>query len=70
MQYLILGDERLEERSRKIIRDFSQNPTASISEFCGDWATTKAAYEFYKNQTVTPERFLASQAHLATSQSI
>ena len=62
MQYLVLGDERLEERARKIIRDFSQNPTASIPEFCGDWATTKAAYEFYKNPTAAPERFLASQA--------
>jgi len=67
MQYLVLGDERLEERARKIIQDFSQNPTASIPEFCGDWATTKAAYEFYKNPTVAPERFLASQAR-ATGQ--
>ena len=62
MSYLILGDKRLEERARKIMRDFSQNPTASIPEFCDDWAATKAAYEFYKNPIVAPERFLASQA--------
>jgi len=61
-KYLVLGDKRLKERARKIIRDFSQNPTASIPEFCGDWAATKAAYEFYKNPAVAPERFLASQA--------
>ncbi|MCB0182102.1 MAG: IS4 family transposase, partial [Anaerolineae bacterium] len=36
MGSLKLGDERLEKRVRKIISDFSQNPTASIPEFCGD----------------------------------
>ncbi|RME75010.1 MAG: IS4 family transposase [Chloroflexi bacterium] len=61
MQYLVLGDKRLEERARKIIRDFSQNPSGSIPEFCGDWAATKAAYEFYKNPSAAPERLLASQ---------
>ena len=62
LQYLVLGDERLEARARKIIRDFSQNPTASIPEFCGDWAATKAAYQFYKNAAVVPERFVKAQA--------
>lgn len=62
MGKLVLGEKRLEERAIKIIRDFNQNPTASIPEFCGDWAATKAAYEFYKNPVVAPERFLVSQA--------
>lgn len=67
MGELELGEKRLEERAMKIIRAFSQNPTASIPEFCGDWAATKAAYEFYKNPVVAPERFLTSQAQ-ATAQ--
>lgn len=62
MRELELGDKRLEARAIKIIRDFSQNPTASIPEFCGDWAATKAAYEFYKNPIAAPERILMSQA--------
>ena len=48
-EYLELGEERLEKRLLKIISDFSQKPTASIPEFCGDWAATKAAYAFFKN---------------------
>ena len=49
MKSLLFGEKRLEERVVKIIQDFSQNPTGSIPEFCGDWATTKATYEFCKN---------------------
>ena len=69
MSDLILGDKRLEARACKIIRDFSQKPTASIPEFSGDWAATKAAYEFYKNPVVAPERFLVAQAQ-ATRQRV
>jgi len=61
LQYLVLGDDRLEARARKIIRDFSQKPTGSIPEFCGDWAATKAAYEFYKNPSAAAERFVKAQ---------
>ncbi|MCB0227240.1 MAG: transposase, partial [Anaerolineae bacterium] len=49
MKHIELGDKRLEKRLLKILSDFSQNPTASIPEFCGDWAATKAAYAFFKN---------------------
>lgn len=62
MRYLVLGEKRLEKRALKIIRDFSQNPTASMPAFCGDWAATKAAYELCKNPVAAPERFLAAQA--------
>ncbi len=50
MKSLKLGDERLEKRARKIISDFSQSPTASIPEFCGDRAATQAAYNFFSHQ--------------------
>jgi hypothetical protein len=61
MKYLEIGDKRLEARATNIIRAFSQNPTASIPEFCGDWAATKAAYNFFSNDTVQREDVLASQ---------
>jgi hypothetical protein len=61
MKYLELRDKRLEARARKIISAFSQNPTASIPEFCGDWAATHAAYSFLSNNMVRAEEVLASQ---------
>ena len=62
MKYLELGEKRLEKRLLKIISDFSQNPTASIPEFCGDWAATKAAYGFFKNPTRQTEQIVLAQS--------
>ena len=61
MKYIELGEKRLEKRLLKIISDFSQHPTASIPEFCGDWAATKAAYGFFKNPTSETERIVLAQ---------
>ena len=62
MKYIELGEKRLEKRLLKIISDFSQNPTASIPEFCGDWAATKATYNFFKNPTSGTEPILLAQS--------
>lgn len=62
MKYIDLGEKRLEKRLLKIISDFSQNPTASIPEFCGDWAATKAAYDFFGNPTSGSERIVLAQS--------
>jgi hypothetical protein len=61
MKKLVLPDERLEERTRKIISDFSQNPTASIPQFCGDRAATKGAYGYFQNQAVDRAAIVAAQ---------
>jgi hypothetical protein len=58
MKYIELGQKRLENRLLKIISDFSQNPTVSIAQLCGDWAATKAAYAFFKNPTSGTEPIL------------
>jgi hypothetical protein len=58
MKHIELGENRL----LKIISDFSQNPTASIPEFCGDWAATKATYAFFKNPTSGTEAILLAQS--------
>lgn len=69
MKTLELPDERLENRTRKIIYDFSQNPTASIPEFCGDQAATKATYNYCKNKAVGPTALVAAH-HQATLERI
>lgn len=61
MMDLKLGDKRLDRRACRIIHDMSQNPTASIPEFSGDWASTKAAYEFFKNRAVAKTQLVEAQ---------
>jgi hypothetical protein len=61
MKTLVLGEKRLEKRARKIVRDLSQNPTGSIPEMSDDWAATKAAYRFLKNETVKASKLVEAQ---------
>jgi hypothetical protein len=60
MATLKLPDKRLKERTIKLMTDFSQNPTASIPEFCGDWAASQAAYQYYGHQAVSHEALVAA----------
>jgi hypothetical protein len=60
MESLRLPDERLKKRTIKIIADFSQNPTGSIPEFCGEWAATQATYHYCDHQAVSPEALVAA----------
>ena len=52
------GDERLEERLRKMLGDFGARPGASIPQASGDWAATKAAYRCLDHQEVDAEEVL------------
>ena len=61
MKTLALPDERLEKRTRKIISDFSQNPTASIPQFCGDGAATKGVYSYCQNKAVERAAIVEAQ---------
>ena len=61
MEKLELPDKRLEDRARRIIYDFSQNPRASIPQFCGDGAATKGAYGYCQNQAVKREAIVEAQ---------
>lgn len=62
MKYLALGEKRLEKRLLQIISDFSRTPTASIPEFCGDWAATKATYAFLKNPSGGADHIVLAQS--------
>lgn len=53
---LSLGDKRLNYRAQKILGHLSRNVTESIPAACGSAAETKAAYRFFANDQVTPEK--------------
>jgi hypothetical protein len=61
MNRLELPDKRLEERTRKILYDFSQNPTGSIPQFCPDGAAVKGVYGYCKNKVVAREAVVEAQ---------
>jgi hypothetical protein len=54
-----LGDKRLHRRSKKLLEALAANPEASINSACDGWADTQAAYRFFDNGAVTPEKILA-----------
>ena len=58
---LNLNDKRLDARAHKIVGDFSARPTGSIPEFSENWAATKAAYNFFSNESVSAAAILAAQ---------
>jgi hypothetical protein len=53
-----LGDKRLGRRAQIIMTQFSQQPSASIPQACGQWGDIKAAYRFFDNDAVKPEQLL------------
>jgi Transposase DNA-binding len=53
---LSFGDERLKKRAIKVLSQLSHNATDSIPAACGGAAETKAAYRFFDNDRVTPEK--------------
>jgi len=55
-----LGDKRLDSRLIKLCDSFSQAPESPINQACADWAETKAAYRFFKNENVDVERIVSA----------
>lgn len=53
-----LGDKRLNQRSRQVMKSLSVDPQASINASFGNWADTLAAYRLFDNDAVTPEAIL------------
>ena len=54
-----LGDKRLNDRSKQLLETFFADPAASINSACQGWAETQAAYRFFDNGIVQPEKILA-----------
>jgi hypothetical protein len=57
-----LGDDRLNKRLVTLVETFVERPAASIPEACGSWTATEAAYRFFDNQAVEPERVILAMA--------
>lgn len=57
---LSFGDKRLDKRSQKVLKKLSCNATESIPTACGSAGETKAAYRFFDNDRVTPEKIQRS----------
>jgi hypothetical protein len=53
-----LGDKRLNQRSVQIIEALAAAPEASVNSACDGWNETLAAYRFFNNPAVDPERIL------------
>lgn len=53
-----LKDERLDKRCQEIAKALGEQPTAPINQACEDWADTKAAYRFFDNKKVKPEKII------------
>ena len=67
MKTLELPDKRLDERTRQILYDFSQNPTGSIPQFCPNGAAVKGVYGYCRNKAVTGAAIVASQRQATLS---
>lgn len=57
-----LGDERLNERLIKLANRFSEFPESPINQACQDWAESKAAYRFFKNERVDSEEIMSAHS--------
>jgi len=54
LRYAQLGDTRRNKRLVRIIEDLAAQPNESVPQACGDWAATKATYEFWKSPRIKP----------------
>lgn len=54
-----LGDERLNRRFEVLLDRLSARPNLSIPTACEGWTETQAAYRFFDNAHVSPEKLLA-----------
>ena len=60
-----MADQRLTKRLTMIASSFARQPTATIPQACGAWASIKGAYRFFQNESVQPEHILQGH-HQAT----
>ncbi len=53
-----LGDKRLNDRSGILIERLAADTAASINASCQGWNETNAAYKFFDNKKVEPQKIL------------
>ncbi len=57
------GDERLSRRVLSICQGLADRFSSNIASAFSDWKQIKAAYRFFANKKVTPEKLLSSHIH-------
>lgn len=62
LETIDLGDKRLNVRAKSLISTLAADPKCSINAACGGWDETQAAYRFFDNPNVTPEKILRAHA--------
>ncbi|MDJ0594887.1 MAG: IS4 family transposase [Pleurocapsa sp. MO_226.B13] len=55
LKYANLPDKRLNKRLIKIVENLAKQPQASVPQASGDWANTKATYNFWKSKRIELE---------------
>ena len=53
-----LGDKRLNDRAGNLIERLAADTAASINASCQGWNETHAAYQFFDNKKVEPQKIL------------
>lgn len=53
-----LGDERLNRRAARVLSQLAKSPQESVPSALQSWPETLAAYRFFDNDKVTPEKVL------------
>lgn len=53
-----LGDKRLNDRAEVILKSLAGDAQASVNAACCGWSETQAAYRFFNNPKVRPEKIL------------
>ena len=61
LKYSELPDKRLNKRLIKIVENLAKQPHASIPQASGDWANTKATYNFWQSKRVDAQEII--EAH-------
>ncbi|MBN4077505.1 IS4 family transposase [Sulfobacillus acidophilus] len=57
------GDKRLNMRFKHLLGTFMNRPDGSILGSCNNWTESIAAYRFFSNEKVSPEKILAPHVH-------
>ena len=60
-----LNDKRLNKRFAMILDRLSSKPNVSIPAACNGWSETLAAYRFFNNPKLSPEKLL--DPHIAAT---
>lgn len=66
MACIDFGDIRLNKRFQTLASELANKPSQPINQASSDWAATKAAYRFFDNSKILPERIL--EPHFLSTQ--